>query len=205
MRHFLKYGAFFFGFLLMTLFTGLGFSRDLVSDIRTIDFFNFIYPKYFDEVEGNPAKPVFARGKVKVKNGKYFSYNGEELAVVQVIYGDWNADSFDEAIVLLERRPGYGGNAKKTVGLVYTLQNGKPTLLQIILGGDRASGGIRNIAVQDQQVTIDYWIGSGCCSNRLQTVHYRLENNQLLEIKKDPIRTLRLGECANNPVCSSFE
>jgi len=62
--------------------------------------------------------------------------------------------------------------------------NGKPKLLAMIDGGDRANGGIHSAAVEHGLLRVERFGTSGgaCCPEWLEARNYKLQSGKLVEV-----------------------
>ena len=114
------------------------------TDIHSVDFKNFTYPAL---CIGEKAS------RITVKNGEFSEEKQEDgyvdrfyFNVMDVAYGDLNADRRDEAIILAVCNTGGTGNFSE--GFIYSMKAGKAALVARIPGGDRAYGGLRSARVE---------------------------------------------------------
>jgi hypothetical protein len=170
----------------------LGLAQDKsANDIHRIDFRNFTYrPFCFWE---NDTKPE----PIRVKNGSFNSKDKDgdvEFHVTSVVYGDLNNDGMDEAVVLTDCNT--GGFSWFDEGFIYTMQNGKPVMLLRIQGGDRASGGIRAVRIENGLLLVER-LGrqrdGPVHAEYIYTTSYRLSGKRLLQVGR-PVRRSFRGE-----------
>lgn len=162
------------------------------TDIRNFDFNNFTY---------EPACGSAAPETVKVVNGVFFEekkitvvpdkkrksdptyyYERKYFKPYQTVFGDLNGDETDEAIVLTTC--GTGGIESFTEAFVFGIKDSEVALLTRIDGGDRASGGIRKIAVESGMIKVDRSRpgADACCAEFAETTIYRFQNGALVQI-----------------------
>lgn len=159
------------------------------GDIHSVDFRNFrYYPAWLNE-EG-PRKV-----SVKAVNGSYTKKTPDEeitFKVNDVVYGDLNGDGLDEAVVLTVCNT--GGSIWADDGFLYTMRNGKPTLLSYIQGGDRANGGIRGAWIEGGLLRVERLgnrLSQAIGAEFIDTTTYRLSASKLLRVGKPMRRSLR--------------
>ena len=169
-------------FLILAVFACLAISAQAQSDIRKVDFKNFTY------------EPLCAGGeteKVTVKNGEISAerkIDGEYterfyFEVFHIAYGDVDGDKNDEAVILSVCNT--GGTGQFTEGFVYTLKNGKPSLLARIEGGDRGFGGLLSAKVEKGLLVVESNdagnFGANCCADFIETIKYRWNGENLVQ------------------------
>lgn len=152
------------------------------NNIRQIDFNNFTYPSFCGDEE---AKPI------AVKNSEFFQETvADEIStslyfkVFSVSHGDLNGDGKEEAFVLtLCNR---GSEFYISEGYVFTLKNGKPTLVTRIEGGDRARGGLRSAKIEKGVFIVErYATGETdnvCCPEYIIETSYKWNGSELVTI-----------------------
>ena len=166
--------------------TGKG---DVDKAIRKIDFKNFAYEPYCAGEE--PAK-------VTVKNGEYSKETKEDdytdrfyFNILDITYGDVDADNKEEAIILTNCNT--GGTGQFTEGFVYTLKADKAALLTRFEGGDRAYGGLRSAKVENGLLVVERndvgEEGGACCPEFSVTTKYKWNGKELqtsgAEVRKE--------------------
>jgi hypothetical protein len=161
-----------------------------ISPIRAIDWMNRTYQtgdaeytvsagtfEYAYDEEGNivaadyqPADP-----DGYVERG-FFS-------VTEPVYADVDGDGIEEAVIILLENT--GGTGMFSGIDVYTLRDGKETVLGGIPGGDRGDGGISDVRVEGQVVIVERFMsqdGDGaCCPSKLQTERWRWDGKTFVE------------------------
>lgn len=144
------------------------------ADIHTIDFKNFTYSA--NCLGKTPSK-------ISVKDGEFSEEKQQDgyvdrfsFAIMDIAYGDLNADTRDEAVILSVCNTGGTGNFSE--GFVYAMKAGKPSLIARIPGGDRAYGGLRSAAVENGLLVVESndagTEGAACCPQYIVTTKYRL-------------------------------
>jgi hypothetical protein len=160
-----------FPVLILLLFVACSYGQ---SNIRSVDFKNFTYAAHCAG-----AKP----SSMKVTDGEFLEEKQMEgytdrmsFTVMDVAYGDLNADRSDEAVILTVCNTGGTGNFSE--GFVYAMKRGKPSLVARIPGGDRAYGGLRKAWVENGLLVLDIndagTEGAACCPQYILTAKYRL-------------------------------
>lgn len=178
-------------FILYGLIAGFAFSASAQTDIRKIDFKNFIYE--VPSLDGERTE------KIKVTNGS-FSRNEEEdkffYEITAVDYGDLDGDGRDEAVVRTLLNTGGTGNFSN--GMIFTLKNGKPALLTSFEGGDRAYGGLISAIVSNGILTVERnapgETGVACCAEFIETSRYKWNGARLLQFGKTESREIYPSE-----------
>lgn len=173
-----------FIFLLsITLF--LSISALAQNDIRKIDFKNYTYSPDFCGGED--------KQKITVKDGKFFeekTTNGfpdrKYFNVYGITYGDLDGDNKDEAVILSVCNTGGTGNF--TEAYIYKMQNGKAKRIMLLVGGDRAYGGLREARVLNGLLIVESndagEMGGACCPQNIVTSTYRYDGKTLKEVGK---------------------
>lgn len=146
--------------------------------IRDVDFLNFEY----DLTRFGGRKE-----KVTVKNGEYQRNEEDDKVLFNVKvtgFGDLDGDGKDEAVI--ETSLNTGGTGNFSNGMIYTLKNGRPTLLTEFEGGDRAYGGIVSSKISVGQLIIERNApdanGTACCAERIEKTRYRWNGRSLTQI-----------------------
>ncbi len=175
--------------LLFTLTCASGFAAaNPTNDIHQIDFKNnFAYRPWClrpgdrnDEVDqwqlSNQGESVV------VTNGVFQDSNQLDFRVCDISYGDLIGDDTDEAIVVTVCNTGGTGNFSE--GYIYGMQAGKPRLLAVIPGGDRAYGGIAKATVEKGLLRVERHGTSGPAPfpEWIETRNYRLQGSQLKQV-----------------------
>lgn len=155
------------------------------NDIRKVDFQNFTY------------SPDFCGGhdkrKITVKDG-IFSEEKEVdgftnriyFNVYNTTYGDLDGDKKEEAVLFSMCNTGGTGNF--TEAYIYKIVNGKPVRKMLLVGGDRADGGLREARIKNGLLVIESSdpgeMGGACCPEFIVTNAYRFDGKKLKEIGK---------------------
>lgn len=176
-------------------FSSLAFSQ---TDIRDVDFTNFTYEPYC-------AGPGDETRTVTVKDGMLFEQTKTEdgftnnfyFSAYEVVYGDVDGDTADEAIISTLCNTGGTGNF--TEGFIYGMKDGQPALIARIEGGDRAYGGLRKVSVENGKIikverSAPGELGANCCPEEIETTIYRFENNSLVQIGEKTTREIYPAE-----------
>ncbi|HXG64210.1 MAG TPA: hypothetical protein VNO70_03825 [Blastocatellia bacterium] len=158
------------------------FVRAQSGDIRKIDFHNYTYRPGC--LEGDAPVTVkdgeFTRGKVDDPDSNYIYF-----AAGEVVYGDLTGDGQEEAVV--ETLCNTGGTGQFTDGIIFTMKDGKPVEIGTLGVGDRAYGGIAEIAIENGLLKVGRYgteSGGACCPEYIETATYRLSGNKLIEVGK---------------------
>jgi hypothetical protein len=163
---------------------GASGKTDLDKAIRKTDFKNgFTYEPFCAGEETT---------KVTVKDGEYSKETKDKdsdyvdhfyFNVLDVAYGDVDNDNKEDAIVITSCNT--GGTGQFSEGFIYTLKNGKPTLLDRIAGGDRAEGGLRGAKMENGLLVVERnGAGEGgglCCPEFLVTTKYKWNGKALAQ------------------------
>lgn len=160
------------------------------NNIQTVDFKNFDYQPF---CAGEDAE------KIKVENGEFSKETEEDgyterffFGVSVEGYGDVNGDGKDEAII--SSICNTGGTGQFSEGFIYTLKNGKPSLLSRIEGGDRAFGGIVQIKIDNGIISVERndagEKGGACCAEFIVKTEYKFNGGKLVEFGKAERREL---------------
>jgi hypothetical protein len=154
------------------------------ADIHGVDFKNFTY---------EPMCAGESASKVRVRNGEYARAAADDPLYVNVVaieYGDLTGDGKDEAVILSNCNT--GGTGQFTEGFVYTLRNGKPSLLGRVPGGDRADGGLRSIKVEGGNLVVEFndpdKAAGACCSEGIVIQKYSMSSGGKLAEVGAPIK-----------------
>ncbi len=160
------------------------------DEIRKVDFKNFTY-------EASCAGED--KTKITVKKGEFSQEKGDDkiyFNVMNVSYGDVNADQSEDAIILTVCNT--GGTGQFSEGFIYEMKNGKPALLATIPGGDRADGGLRSAKVEGGLIIIETndpgETGGACCPEFVITTKYRLKGKELEKVGAESKRELYPAE-----------
>lgn len=167
------------------------------NDIRDVDFKNFTYEPYC-------AGPDDSTRPVTVKDGILFEQtevdgftNNFYFSAFEVVFGDVDGDTADEAIVLTVCNTGGTGNFSE--GFVYAIKDGQPALIARIEGGDRAYGGLRTVSVENGKIikverSAPGELGANCCPEQIETSIYRFENGSLVQVGEKTVRDIYPAE-----------
>lgn len=176
-------------------FNSLSFAQ---TDIRDVDFKNFTYEPYC-------AGPDDSTRSVTVKDGMLFEQtttddgftNNFYFSAFEIVYGDVDGDTADEAIVLTVCNTGGTGNFSE--GFIYGMKDGNPALLARIEGGDRAYGGLRKVFIENGKIikverSAPGELGANCCPEQIETTIYRFENGSLVQVGEKTLRDIYPAE-----------
>jgi hypothetical protein len=165
------------------------------EDIHAVDFRNSVYQPSCADFESQEEAKV----PVRVTGGRFEAPVGSDLEgtyfeVDQVLYGDLTGDGRDEAIV--RSLCSTGGTGRFDEGFVYGMKDGKPVLLGRIPGGDRASGSVRCVRVEDGTLQVERLgneSGAALGVDFIDTETWKLQGGRLAET----------GKAARRPIGSS--
>ncbi len=166
-------------------------------DLHRTDFRNFTYQPSCADFESAEAKVP-----VRVEAGRFYGKEGTPtegvfFEVQEILYGDLTGDGKDEAVV--RTLCNTGGTGQFNEGFVYGMRDGKPALLGRVPGGDRASGGVRCLRVENGALTVERLgndTGAAQGVDWIDSETWRLRNGRLEEAGKAVRRRLGTGEGA---------
>ena len=149
------------------------------GDIRRVDFRNFTYPALCAEENG-------LGGGIPVRDGEYAKedeFGRLYFSIISVSYGDLTGDTAPEAAVTAICNT--GGTGQFSEGMVFSMQEGKPVLIDRIEGGDRAYGGIVAITVEDRRLVVERYAtdegGPSCCPRYIDTTWLGWDGTRLVQ------------------------
>lgn len=147
--------------------------------IRTVDFGNFTYHPH---CIGKKTISVTVKDGTFTKATKEANFTDRlYFSVDAPVYGDVDGDDREDAIVLSLCNT--GGSGQFSEGFIYSLRDGKPTLLTGIAGGDRADAGLRAATVKGGLITVDRNAmtegGGECCAEFAVKTTYRWTGKEL--------------------------
>lgn len=151
------------------------------GDIHSIDFDNFTYDVRDD------CGDVFNKKKISVRNGcfgdSYWQFcAGNIFEWSPVVYGDLTGDGRDEAIVMTA----CGGMHSVSEPYVFTMKDGKPSLLTKLEVGNRAMGGYKKITVMRGLLITERLYGRGaCCPEYEVTQSYKWNGRDFIKVGKE--------------------
>lgn len=180
--------------------------------IGTFDFRNYTYelPRGWQNPDGSPITLTDGRvAPVSVDTNE--SMSDEErasrkamrrigLSYVTTKYLDVTGDGEDEAVVVLKIET--GGSAIPQIVYVFSWRDGRPELLWPFRTGDRADGGLKDIRVENGELTLELYgqdrfvLGQTetgkvtgdeeqlCCPTHFTRTHYKWSGNTFLMSKK---------------------
>lgn len=156
------------------------------GDVHSVDFRDFVYHPSCADFESSDEAKV----PVRVSGGRFEASPGTDLEgtyfeVTEVLYGDLTGDGRDEAIV--RTMCSTGGTGRFDEGFVYGMKDGKPVLLGRIPGGDRASGGVRCVRVEDGALKVERTgneTGAALGVDFIDTETWKLQAGKLAETGK---------------------
>jgi hypothetical protein len=169
------------------------------DDVHSVDFRNFTYTPACADFEAAPGE---AKNPIRVAGGRFEARPGTDLEgtyfeVTDVTYGDLTGDGHDEAIV--QTMCSTGGTGRFDEGFVYGMKDGKPVLLGEIPGGDRASGGVRCVRVEDGALQVERTgneSGAARGVDFIDTETWKVQNGKLAESGKAVRRKAGTSEAA---------
>jgi hypothetical protein len=159
-------------------------SASAYTDVRSIDFRNFDYPKIPGEMET----------EIHLRNGVHKnlfpdeidgteSFLGGEADLDQVIYG-YNEDGQPIAFVVVTVNG--GGTMWVSEIFLYGLVDDKPELLWSFESGDRADGGLRTLYFQSGNWVLELYDEGAkdplCCASHFDRRFYNWRGGKLVEI-----------------------
>jgi hypothetical protein len=157
------------------------------SPIRLVDFDNTAYPNFPDYSGSKKRRITLMPGK----GGPW-----------HINYGDITGDGAEEAMVVLgiESR----GSAIPKYVYIFTMEKGRPKLIWDFETGDRADGGLRQIAAENGQLVIELFgkdrvIGGQlyrgeeglCCPSSFTSARYRWTAKRFELISKETLSNPR--------------
>lgn len=169
---------------------GKSSSLEKTTDIRKVDFKNFIY-----RAKGDDGREYSFR----LRNGGYSKTVAPQDVHLtnfdRVIYGDLTDDGKDEAIVILTQE--FGPSSVEQYVYVYTIRDGLVSKLTDFIGGtsgcidEGQECSLIGIEIQVGVLIIDRAIPSSqdakCCPSLHRSTRYRWDGGRLTEIGKTPI------------------
>ncbi|HKH47187.1 MAG TPA: hypothetical protein VKM72_21230 [Thermoanaerobaculia bacterium] len=168
---------------LLALSCALTTAAYAAGDVHSVDFRNFVYHPSCADFESSDEAKV----PVRVSGGRFEASPGTDLEgtyfeVREIVYGDLTGDGSDEAIV--RTLCSTGGTGRFDEGFVYGMKDGKPVLLGRIPGGDRASGGVRCVRVEDGALMVERTgneTGAAMGIDFIDTETWKLQGGKLAE------------------------
>ena len=161
-----------------------GAAEKIVS-VRDVDFLNRAYAETMCTEEGKT---------ITVKAGVYERTEEDDRAyfrVLEVIYGDLTGDGAEEAVVVTICNT--GGTGQFSDGFVYTVRSGALVLLATLGVGDRADGGIHDVAIDGGTLTVHRYgtgpEGGACCPQVVESSRFRWNGKELVESGRSEMRT----------------
>ena len=158
------------------------------NDIRQIDFRNFRYRPSCLRLADSPSEIEQAQLKgegesVVVTNGIFKKETPEDpldFRILEVNYGELNSN----AVAVVTTVCNTGGSGNFSEGYVFGVANGKPKLIAIIPGGDRANGGIRSATVEHGLLRVGRYgtDGGACCPKWVEVRDYKFLSGKLVEV-----------------------
>lgn len=191
-------------FLLCAIVCCLSVSVFAQTDIRNIDFKNFTYqPNYCGNPEADEENPDAEVRNITVKDGEFSEEikegEGEDefinrlfFGIFHIAYGDLDGDKKEEAIILSSCNTGGTGNFSELY--IYKMVKGKPTRVMLLIGGDRADGGLHDARVEKGLLIVESngvgELGGACCPEEIITNTYKFDGKELKEIGQAKKREL---------------
>ena len=130
------------------------------TDIRAVDFNNFVYPWQKAELVEDLRWLSSFKESILLRDGEHIFSDGDQcermcpfLAVQQVTYEDVNRDGRQDAIVTLSYHS--GGTAHWNYVYIYTLDDGTPKLLAAFQTGSRVDHGLHRVYAGNGYLTIE--------------------------------------------------
>jgi hypothetical protein len=183
----------------LSLAAGLTASIPKTTEIRRVDFKNFLFP--WDEGMGESSSvPSVSRwidpppqSHIRAVRGIHHFYSpGQEeyerehaplISVDSVTYGDLDGDGMEEAAVHLNYST--GGTQNWDFLYIYKLSRGRPRLLAILESGSRGSGGLVRTSIKAGLLVLDFAdaerrVGD-CCSEGYIRIRYRWHDGSFAE------------------------
>jgi hypothetical protein len=149
------------------------------GDIRRVDFRNFTYPAACAAENGQA-------GGIRVRNGEYTRAQSDDplyFSVASVSFGDLTGDGRDEAAVATDCNT--GGTGQFSEGLVFSMRDGRPALIERLEVGDRAYGGIAGLKIEGGQLVVErYGTDEGgpyCCPRYIDTMRLRWDGGRFTQ------------------------
>jgi hypothetical protein len=158
------------------------------SSIRRIDFANFTYTR----------KPVYMSGPetFTLQNGEFEGgEHRDPVGLASVVYSDVTGDGDEEALVVINMS--VKGTAISYFVYIYSLENQKPKLLWAFAAGDRADGGLRQVAAAGGELIIELYgigktigkdlyaedgmMGGACCPTHFTRAKYHWSGNTFMQ------------------------
>ena len=170
------------------------------SSIRLIDFANFTYP----------SKPVYMEGAktFTLQNGRYPGVEERDrIGLASLIYGDATGDGNEEALIVINMS--VRGTAIPYFVYIYSMENQKPRLLWAFAAGDRADGGLRQVAAAGGELIIELYgigktigkdlyaddgmTGGDCCPTHFTRARYNWQGNAFKQKSPEEVLSIPPG------------
>ncbi|HYJ46058.1 MAG TPA: hypothetical protein VEV81_05535 [Pyrinomonadaceae bacterium] len=161
-----------------------------VSNIRQVDFKNFIYVRL---AEGDEAKAI------QLRRGTYESADGAQTFLMRVGYGDLTGDGEEEAVVILR---GQATRTSRTLDevFIYTLAKGMVVPVANFAGGKRGdyiccvNSPENSFRIENQYLVLDLAVALDgdpqCDPTRYYTIKYRWDGHRMAEVERSPLTPL---------------
>ena len=181
---------------LLTLLFGFVISVNAQTTIQKVDFKNFTYELSCGDAD--------KRSQLTVKNGEFsgnknsFEVGDVEvyLKIYKVVYGDFDGDKKDEAVVLYACSS--GASYVYFRGLFFKMKKQKPILLTELAGGNKGDGGFHKVRFFKNQLIAERLQlpagGSACCPAFIETTKYKLKDRKLVQIGKRTSRKITASD-----------
>lgn len=168
------------------------------GEIRSVNFRDFVYHPSCADFESSDEAKV----PVRVTGGRFEASPGTDLEglyfeIGEILYGDLTGDGREEAIV--RSLCSTGGTGRFDEGFVYGMKDGKPALLGRIPGGDRASGSVRCVRVEEGALKVERIgndTGAALGIDFIETETWKIQGGRLVESGQAAHRRLGTTEGA---------
>ena len=157
------------------------------ADIHAVDFSNFRYLPSCLRLADSPAEIKQAKLKgegesIIATNGVFKSDNPDnpvDFRILEINYGDLNSNQVAVVVTVCNT----GGSGDFSEGFIYGMVDGKPKLLAILDGGDRANGGIKSAKIEQGTLRVERYgtNGGACCPEWIEVTNYQLRNGKLIQ------------------------
>jgi hypothetical protein len=179
--------------ILICICTGFASAQ---SSIRQVDFKNFKYPLRGPLLGhsamswlGDPRNGYSKRPPIRLLRGadEVRSEDGSGFKFDSVQYADVTGDGKEDAIVVLTYYT--GGTQTTNYVYIYSLEAGKPKLLDFCFTGDRAYSGLYGVHADNGKLAFDLLdpkMATGdCCSSGYIETRYRWDGIRFVRV--DPV------------------
>jgi hypothetical protein len=173
------------------------------TDIRAVDFSNFVYPWQEAELVGDLQWLNSFKASILLRDGEHVFSGGDQsqrmcpyLAVQQITYEDVDNDGLQDAIVTLSYHS--CGTAHWNYVYIYTLDDGKPKLLAAFQTGARVYHGLHRIYVGNGYLTIELnepiENEGDCCATWCSRTQYEWRDNHFQKVSKPVVEWIPVYE-----------